>query len=140
MAKRDDKTEYARPVTSGSMLKRLLAAKRQAAQDMDEANGVYRQKIGEAKEKHHLNTSAFGMLTRLDKMEPLKLKIWLEDFHSYLDSSGIQKRADDVSMMDLQAAAKGDDEDDGEAEGEEQSRRRAKNVKPFPQPQADAAE
>lgn len=143
--KKAEEAEYARPVTSGAKLKKLLAAKRQAKADMDEANGVYRQQLGEAKEKYHLNTSVFGTLTKLDKMEPVTLKLWLEDFHAYLDSSGIQKRADDVSMMDLRAHVEGDgeaegEEEGGEAESDEESGRRAKNVKPFPDPRAEAAE
>lgn len=143
MAKKAQEGEYARPVTSGKKLKDLLKAKRQTQADMDELNGAYRSQLAEAVEKHHLNKSAYATLVRLDKMEPVTLKIWLEDFHAYLDSTGIQKRADDVSMMDLRAAAEGKDDrddEDGEAEGEEKSGRRTRNVTPFPSPQADAAE
>lgn len=109
----------ARPAISKSKLLSLISSSRSAKNDVAEISGGLGSEIKEAVEKNHLNRKVFRQIVALDRMEPEKLKRWLEDFEHYLDISGLQARADSAPDLAL---------------GEED------NVKPFPAPTSVAAE
>ena len=116
-AKKDDKTAF--PVVNEKRLKDLMKSKRLAGQNVAEINGNIGQAIREASEKHHLHKGAFGWICRLDRLEPEKLRDWLDHFEYMLDASGLRGRSEAVMKMPgmdaNQASEKkdGDEEDDG---------------------------
>lgn len=111
-------------VITQTKLVNLMKAKRGAAKDTGEINGRVGEMIASAVENQHLHRKAFGTIMQLDRMEPEKVADFLDNFHYYLDISGIQKRADSVMKMDLPRETKAEGEA-GEPAGS--------NVSKFPQ-------
>ena len=91
---RKPKTDGARPAISQSKLRSLMASARSTKADIAEIAGNFGEEVKAAVENNHLNRKVFRQITALDRMEPEKLKLWLEDFEHYLDISGLQARAD----------------------------------------------
>jgi hypothetical protein len=121
------KPSEVRPAISAPKLKSLMKAKRTTATDTAEMNGRVGQMISEAVEKFHLHRKAFNTICQLDKMEPEKIRDYLDCFEHYLDISGIGKRAEGAPRLPL-----GDGEDsDGEEETEQDS-----NISRFPNQRA----
>jgi len=132
--KKDDetetKTEAPAPkqkvtaLPSVNILTNLLKQARKTKQDTIDASTELSSMVRSAAEKHHLHVRAFNVIKAADRLEPEKLADFLEHLDDYLEKSGLRKRAGQVMRMPI-------DDDDGP---------RASNVKPFPAPQADAAE
>jgi hypothetical protein len=104
--------EVARPSTSQSKLKSLMAAARSAQKDVTEISGSLGAEIKVAVEKHHLHRKAFRVIVALDRMEPEKLADFLDCFEHYLDISGLNARAKSAPRMNFEQDAEGP-EDDG---------------------------
>ena len=120
-----------RAAISAPKLKSLLKAKRGAKTDTGEINGRVVQMIAEAVEKHHLHRKAFGAIVHLDRMEPEKIRDYLDCFEHYLDISGIGKRAESVERLPL-----GDANETGGNDDEDDASEPAANVQQFPRQRA----
>lgn len=141
--KKDDETEIeteaakpsaVRKVITQARLRSLMSKARSAEKDMGEINGGLREEIAQAVEKHGLHKKVFSTIRALDKMEPEKLREWLDTFEHYLDISGLEKRAESVQPMEFGEEGETAEED----AGAEQGHRRT--VRAFPSPGSVAAE
>lgn len=121
--------EKVRPAITQSKLKSLLASARSTKADVDEIVGTHRQQIAEAVEKNYLHKGAFGMIKRLDRLEPEKLADWLDCLEHYLDISGLDDRAKSAPRMALEV-----DEEVDETNGAGARTRDPKLQKAFPAP------
>lgn len=133
-----DKSKRGRAVIAEQTLKKLLRSQKGHKDDVDEIVGTMRSEIANAVENNHLNKKIFGWIKQLDKMEPEKLALMLDDLEHYLDISGLNKRASDVQDLDLKGQVAGEDDDEGE--GEETGKGPKSKVRQFPKPSAVAAE
>lgn len=103
-------------------LQELLKECRAAQNDIDTARGEMGNSIAQATEEYHLNKKAFALIRKLDKMEPEKLRSFMDDFEAYFVMAGLLKRRESAPRFDdaETAAGAGDDE---EAERDEKVRR-----------------
>lgn len=133
-----------RKVISGVKLKQLLAADRRADHDIGELVGQRGEAIAQAVEKHNLNKRVYGIIKKLDRLPPEKLKIDLDDLEHMLDASGLRERAESApSFDDVAAAGDSGDDDQNETEADEEEQTKAarrKVARAFPMPQGHAAE
>lgn len=134
-------TEKARKVPSSAKLKSLLASGRKMQESVDDLTTEHGTEVREAVKKHGLDKKVFGWIKQMDRMEPEKLKLTLENLALYVDSSGLQARADKATA-NLALAEGGEEEEEGK-EGEEQTGRRPRGGrgragKPFPPPGGEA--
>jgi hypothetical protein len=137
-------TEQAKPsevmkVISEKRLKSLLSKARAASADVSSINGTLREEIGVAVEKHGLHKKVFSTIRALDRLEPEKLREWLDTFEHYVDISGLAKRAEDVQPMQFgEGEGETEEAEPEEDAGDEQGHRR--NIRDFPKPNSVAAE
>lgn len=134
-----------RKVISGVKLKQLLAADRRADHDIGELVGQRGEAIAQAVEKHNLNKRVYGIIKKLDRLPPEKLKIDLDDLEHMLDASGLRERAESAPSFDdvADAGAGGEDDDQNESEADEEEQTKAarrKVARAFPMPHGQAAE
>lgn len=106
------------PVTPEGKVINLLRRCKSAQSQISELSGTMGEAIAKAVEENHLHRGAFGVIRKLDKMEPEKLRAFLLHFEHYLNVSGLQKRADDAPELPMADAEGEKDEAKGEAEGE----------------------
>jgi hypothetical protein len=134
MAKEAAKPSETRHAISAKKLKDLLKDARAAQQDIDAIAGTLGESIKKAVEKNYLHRKAFNVVKSADRMEPAKLRDFLDCLDHYLDISGLRERAASAPSLPMG----GDDQNENEADELEQAR--AKRDKPFPQPHGQAAE
>lgn len=125
MAKAPERADGARKVISANKLKQLISAGRSTQKDVSSLTGTMREKIANAVENDNLNNSVFASIRRLDRMEPAKLKIWLEDFEHYLDISGLQERAESAPTLEFGPGEEDDEEDDKVVDIDKKGRRKS---------------
>ena len=126
--KPDDKAKPSevRAVIAEAKLKSLLRSARSARKDLTAIAGTLGEEIKQAVEKNHLNRKVFRTIVDLDRLEPEKLRDWLDDFEHYLELSGLAERAKSVNPMGFGPGGK--------------DKPKAVNVRPFPPPGSVAAE
>jgi hypothetical protein len=105
----------------------LLADARKSYKEQRSISGELGAMIKDAAEHHALHRGVFGTITKLDRMEPEKLRDWLDNFDYQLEASGLLKRAEAVQPLDLDGFAETDERPDT-------------NVSKFPGPSGLAAE
>lgn len=96
-----------------TLLKRCESHRKQTAELTGELAGL----IAIAVEKKFLHKKAFATIRVLSRMEPPKLREWLDHFDHYLEATGLQERAESAPGLPLDASD-GEDADDGEKAGE----------------------
>lgn len=111
------KAGQSRRVITENDLKKLMRSCASLKGEADSITGTLREKIAYSVEHHYLDKSVFALIRRLDKMEPEKLLIFLENFDHYLDISGLNARADSVGKLPLDAKAE-TEEEGGETEAD----------------------
>lgn len=110
------KPSEVRLAISESKLKALLGSTRRAQAEITEISGGMGSEIKTAVEKHHLHRKAFRVVAQADRMEPDKLRDFLDCLDHYLDISGLRDRAASAPAMNFE---QGDGEEGDEGEGED---------------------
>lgn len=95
---------------SATKIKELLKETRGAQSEIDEISGEMGSSIKSAVETHGLNRKIFGWIRQLDRMEPEKLAMMLDDFDDYVIKAGLRARAKSAPSFDSA-------NDQGEGEG-----------------------
>lgn len=130
------KPSEVRSATTQRKLRALLASARSAQNNINEIAGGLGSEIKTAVEKDFLHRKAFNVCKQADRMEPEKLRDFLDCLDHYLDISGLRDRASKVQPLDLRDPEENDDD-----EGDEPAKTRGrKKAKPFPNPKGEASE
>ncbi len=82
-------------------LRQLIKDKRTAYKDMREIAGGIGAKVRSAVEHDNLDTWAFNICTRLDRMENEKIAAKLDALDYYLDATGMRERAASAPRMPM---------------------------------------
>ena len=106
-----------RPMISENDLVRLLNKGGSVEKDLNELTGSWREEIGNAVAKKHLNKWAFALVRRMKKWSAEKLLANLEDFDAYLDMSGLTALADSVQRLPMADGLKQAEDDDADEGG-----------------------
>lgn len=102
-----NKAQVARKVISEGKLTGLMRTCASLTQQGASLNGALREKIAYAVEHDYLDKQVFALIRRLDKMEPERLAIFLDNLEHYIDISGLGDRADSVQNLPLAGGGKG---------------------------------
>lgn len=122
-------------------LKALLSSKRKTTEAISELAGGLGSEVKTAVDKHYLNRKAFGWIAQIDRMEPEKAKMMVEDFLLYLDLSGINARIEKVQSLPMGERQDEEEEDDDEAgRGQHAGGRNGGTGRPFPTPAGASSE
>lgn len=119
MAKKEDADEVITRLPSPRILKSLLRQDQEARGKHENISTDYGQSVKDASEKHNLHVPAFKFISRLRRMDPVKLLGFLTHFDDY--------RAK-IKLDDLKATSLGLEEPEGEEEVEKEKG----NVTKFP--------
>ena len=96
------------------LLKTANSLNKQTAQIV----GTLREKIAYAQEKQHLDTKAFALLRKFDKMEAeAAARLW-DTLNMYMDMSGVMKKIQAVGEFDFKTPDGKDIETETEESGE----------------------
>lgn len=139
------KSSEVRVAISQKKLRALMSSARSATKDVSEKTGWIREKIGHAVENDHLHPKVFSLIRTLDRMEPEKLADYLDCLEHYLDISGLNQRAAQVTRLqfgpgasEAETGEEAGEEAGAEEEGEQSTDQTARNVRPFQRPQSVA--
>jgi hypothetical protein len=86
---------------SKTKFQRLLKNKRVRQGEMDEIRGAMGSEIANAVEKDSLDKLAFGIVSRLAKMEPSKLAYHLPNIMLYMEHAELQKIAESAPPLPM---------------------------------------
>lgn len=96
---------------SKTKFQRLLKNKRVRQGEMDEIRGAMGSEIAQAVEKDSLDKLAFGIVTRLAKMEPSKLAYHLPNLMLYMEHAELEKIAASAPPLPMGDAEAGSEDE-----------------------------
>lgn len=119
MAEKDDGDTVSK-LPSKRILQALLRQVSEASAKTSDINGTVGKSIKDAAEKHNLHPQAFKLIARLKRMDPVKLRGYLDHFDAYRDTL----KVDDLKAKDIPGLIEGDEAGETEQVGDDDKIRR----------------